>query len=116
MNLSRTDLRQHLEAEVRQRREEGCDVTAVEAVLADRRLSAARLEALLERLERLKVRPDFAFKEPSRLEEIRRLLREKGLHRIKQGDQFLWEWERQPSKHWELEWRRESAAEETIGL
>lgn len=51
-----------------------------------------------------------------RLEEIRRLLREKGLHRVKQGDQFLWEWERQPPKNWELQWRRASASEETIGL
>jgi len=73
VTLSTAELRRHLEAELAQRREEGCQVAAIERALADKRLSAGRLEGLLARLERLKERPDFGFREPSELAAIRRL-------------------------------------------
>jgi len=75
---SRADLRRRVEAELAQRREEGCDVTAAARALADKRLSAARLADLLARIERLKVRGDFRFQEPSTLAAIRRLRPRRG--------------------------------------
>jgi len=41
-----------------------------------------------------------------RLEEIRQLLKEKGLRRIKLKGELLWEWEKQPPKNWELKWSK----------
>jgi len=71
VNPSRTELRRQIEAELTQRRLEGCDVAAIERVLARRGLSAAGLERLWPRLEGLKVRRGFGFQEPSALSAIR---------------------------------------------
>ena len=41
-----------------------------------------------------------------RLARLRRLLRERGLHRIQVGRDFIWRWERFPGVHWSLDWER----------
>ena len=62
-----------LQIELAQRREEGCDVSAIEAEVkaAEENLSAEQAERLYSRLEALLPRPDFPYDEPSDLEGIR---------------------------------------------
>ena len=65
--------RQLLQAELDQRREEGCDVSAVEAQLkaAGEALSPEQVERLYSQLDALTVRADFPYREPSDLAGIR---------------------------------------------
>ena len=62
-----------VQIELAQRREEGCDVSAIEAEVqaAGDGLSAAQAEHLYGQLEALTPRPDFPYHEPSDLEGIR---------------------------------------------
>lgn len=70
-----TDPRDLLADELTQRREEGCDVAALEApiaaALADSATDSAALEALLERLDATQPLPDWPYDEPSTLAGIR---------------------------------------------
>jgi hypothetical protein len=62
-----------LQAEMRQRRQEGCDVTALEGelkALGDHP-AQADLGGLFDELQALKPRTDFPYEEPSDLEAIR---------------------------------------------
>ncbi len=40
-----------------------------------------------------------------RLDQLRRLIREKGLHRVQVGRELLWRWERPPGPEWSLDWQ-----------
>jgi hypothetical protein len=64
-------LRQLLHDELRQRREEGCDVSGLELRVADAGGDRERLLGLYEELMRLEPSPDFPFEEPSELADIR---------------------------------------------
>lgn len=63
-----------LQAELRQRREEGCDVTAFESQVAgvDETTPAAEIIALYDALGALERDPDFPYREPSQLKAIQR--------------------------------------------
>jgi len=66
------DLIRLISDEIRQRREEGCDVSGVEARFnASSKEDVAELEVILKELESLPVRDDFPYIEPSTLDEIR---------------------------------------------
>ncbi len=64
-------MRQLLGDELRQRREEGCDVSGLEPRVADAAGDRERLLGLYEELMRLEPAPDFPFEEPSELADIR---------------------------------------------
>lgn len=56
--------------EIRQRLEEGCDVSGFEQQLEQAKGDRAALEALYDRLDSLQVQPSFPYKEPNGIDEI----------------------------------------------
>jgi len=71
--MSRESFEKLVADEMRQREEEGCDVSEVRSILAEvRGEDSARLEAIMKRLLSLEPRPDFPYREPSDLTEIRK--------------------------------------------
>src|SRR5690554_4182776 len=72
-----THLYELVEKEVVQRQQEGCDVTGFAERVKAAENSDAQLMSIYEELEKLNVRPEFPYVEPSELVEIR-ALRPKG--------------------------------------
>jgi len=64
-------LRQLLHDELRQRREEGCDISGLEPRVADAEDDRERMLELYDELMRLEPSPGFPFEEPSELADIR---------------------------------------------
>ncbi len=59
--------------EIRQREEEGCDVSEVRSALAEiKSRDPSKLKAMMRSLSKLKPKPNFPYKEPSDLAEIRK--------------------------------------------
>jgi len=68
------EIEQLVKDEITQRKEEGYDVTGIEeSYLKTERKTASKLKGFLKALENLPLRPDFPYKEPSELTEIRSL-------------------------------------------
>lgn len=71
--MRREELEKLILDEIRQREEEGYDVSEVRVSLAElRREDASRLEMMMDRLSRLKMKPGCPYKEPSDLAGIRK--------------------------------------------
>ena len=66
------DLERLVRDEIRQREEEGYDVSEIRSSLAEiKGRDYSSLKAIMENLSKLKLKPDFPYKEPSELAEIR---------------------------------------------
>jgi len=76
------DLKKLIRDEIKQREEEGYDVSEVIAAIAEiKGREHSRLKAIMESLSKLKLKPDFPYKEPSDLASIRSM-RPKGPRKI----------------------------------
>jgi len=70
--MSYDDLERLVRDEIRQREEEGYDVSEIRFSLAEiKGRDYSSLKAVMENLSKLKMKPDFPYKEPSELAEIR---------------------------------------------
>ena len=76
------DIEKLIRDEIKQREEEGYDVSEVKAAIAEiESREPSRLKAIMENLSKLKLKPDFPYKEPSDLASIRNM-RPKGPRKI----------------------------------
>jgi len=76
------DIEKLIRDEIKQREEEGYDVSEVKAAISEiESREPSRLKAIMENLSKLKLKPDFPYKEPSDLASIRNM-RPKGPRKI----------------------------------